>query len=343
VPDLPAPERRSAVTSDLSAVADAIRAGERFLLVTHENPDGDALGSILAMKLALDALGKDSVMYVGGDMALPPDYEFLALDDLQRELPADAAGRIVLALDSATAPRTRIPPEVLEAAPLVVDVDHHHDNTRYGAINLVVSEASSTGEIVRDLLRELDVQLTPEIAEAIYIALDTDTGRFQYANTTPKALRLAAELVEAGADVRRVFQSVYESVQLAKLKLLARALERAQVYEGGGLVVSYLLKTDFAEVGAAEPYSEGIIDFLRAVEGADMAALIREPPAPGRPARRVSLRSSSDELDVSAIARASGDGGGHRQAAGFSSALEIPQIVEFLRQQYLEARASTRA
>ncbi len=149
--------------------------------------------------------------------------------------------------------------------------------------------------------------------------------------------------MEAGADVHRVFQSVYESVQLAKLKLLARALERAQVYEGGGIVVSYLLKTDFAEVGAAEPYSEGIIDFLRAVEGADMAALIREPPAPGRPARRISLRSSSDEVDVSAIARASGDGGGHRQAAGFSSSKEIPEIVEFIREQYAEARAAQRA
>ena len=116
------------------------------------------------------------------------------------------------------------------------------------------------------------MELTPDLAEALYIALVTDTGRFQYANTTPKALRLAAELVEAGADVHKIFQGVYESVQFAKLKLLARALERAQVYEGGRLVISYLLRDDFKEVGAAEPYSEGIIDYLRAVEGADMAA-----------------------------------------------------------------------
>src|SRR5205823_14262924 len=124
--------------------------------------------------------------------------------------------------------------------------------------------ASSTGEIVRDLLRELDVALTPEIAEALYVALVTDTGRFQYTNTTPKALRLGAELVEAGADVHRVFQGIYESVEFAKLKLLARALERAQVYEGGRLVVSHLLRTDFTELGAPETYSEGIIDYLRA-------------------------------------------------------------------------------
>src|SRR6266536_3649700 len=199
------------MTSELSAVADAVRSNDRFLLVTHENPDGDALGSILAMKLALDSLGKDSVMYIGGEMAIPPDYEFMALDGLVRILPADAATRVVLALDSATAPRTRIPPEVLEAAPLVVDVDHHHDNTRFGKVNLVVAEASSTGEIVRDLLRELGVPLTPALAEALYIAIDTDTGRFQYANTTPKAHELAIELMAHGVEPQEIFRRIYEA------------------------------------------------------------------------------------------------------------------------------------
>jgi bifunctional oligoribonuclease and PAP phosphatase NrnA len=327
-------------TSDLQAVAGAIREHDRFLLVTHENPDGDALGSILGMKLVLDRLGKDSAMYLSGQAPLPAEYRFMELGELQRELPDDAKDRVLFALDCANESRLGEGQAALDSAPLVINVDHHHDNSRFGQLNLVVPDASSTGEIVRDLTAELGVELTPQIAEALYIALVTDTGRFQYANTTPKALRLAAELVEAGADVHRVFQSVYETVQLAKLKLLARALERAEVYEGGGIVVSYLLKTDFADVGASEPYSEGIIDFLRAVEGAEMAALIREPPAPGRPARRVSLRSSSDELDVSAIARASGDGGGHRQAAGFSSEHEIPEIVDFIRSEYAKARAA---
>jgi phosphoesterase RecJ-like protein len=136
-----------------------------------------------------------------------------------------------------------------------------------------------------------------------------------------------------------VFQGVYESVQFAKLKLLARALERAQVFEGGRIVVSYLLRTDFTEVGAPEAYSEGIIDPLRSVEGADMAVLIREPPRRDGPARRVSLRASIDELDVSAIARKSG-GGGHRQAAGFSSEASIEEITDFVRREFL---ASSRA
>jgi phosphoesterase RecJ-like protein len=327
--------------AELDGVADAIRSHERFLVTTHENPDGDALGSLLAVKLALDALGKDVVMYLSGETPLPREYSWMPLGNLRRSLPDDAANRVLLALDCANESRLGPDPEVLASAPLVVNVDHHHDNSRFGAINAVVADASSTGEIVRDLLGHLDVDLTPDMAEALYIALVTDTGRFQYTNTTPKALRLAAELVEAGADVHKVFQGVYESVQFAKLKLLARALERAQVYEGGRLVISYLLRGDFAEVGAAEPYSEGIIDYLRAVEGADMAALIREPPRGDAPARRVSLRASADELDVSKIARASGEGGGHRQAAGFSSSESIEEITEFIRREFVEAvRAS---
>ena len=325
--------------SDVAAVVDAIRSHDRFVLTTHENPDGDALGSLLAANLALEQLGKHTVMVLHSEAPLPGEYAFMPLAELRRRWPDDVAERVLVALDCANESRIA-DPDVLGRVPLSINIDHHHDNTRFAAINLVVADASSTAEVLRDLLRELDVALTPGIAEALYIALVTDTGRFQYTNTTPKALRLAAELVEAGADVHRVFQGVYESVQFAKLKLLARALERAQVYEGGRIVVSYLLRTDFNEVGAAEPYSEGIIDYLRAVEGADMAVLIREPPRQDGPIRRVSLRASVDELDVSAIARKSGRGGGHRQAAGFSSDASIDEITDFVRREFL---ASARA
>ena len=326
-------------TNDLQAVADALRSHDRFLLVTHENPDGDALGSLLATKLALDQLGKDSVMYLYGDASLPREYAFMPLDGLVREPPDDASERVLVALDCANESRLGPDPAVLEAAPLVLDIDHHHDNSRFGDVSLVVGDASSTGEVLRDVFTELGVELTPEIAEALYIAVVTDTGRFQYSNTTPKALRLAADLVEAGADVHEVFQSVYESVEFAKLKLLGRALERAQVLEGGRLVVSYLLRSDFIDLNVAEAYSEGIIDSLRAVEGAEMAALIREPPRREGPPRRISLRSSNDELDVSAIARLSG-GGGHRQAAGFSSDASVEEITDFIHREF---RAATGA
>jgi phosphoesterase RecJ-like protein len=238
--------------------------------------------------------------------------------------------RTLVAVDCAKADRMGPDTTPIDRAQFVIDIDHHHDNTRFGDVNLIVADASSTGEVLRDVFGELGVELTPEIAEPLYIALVTDTGRFQYTNTTPKSLRLAAELVEAGADVHAVFQQVYESVQFAKLKLLARALEHAELYDGGRLVISYLLRDDFSAVGAEEPYSEGIIDYLRSVEGSEMVALIREPPRDDGPARRISLRSSHDEIDVSAIARSAG-GGGHMQAAGFSSESSIEEIAAFIR------------
>src|SRR5829696_799403 len=312
--------------SELAAVAGAIRDHDRFTVVTHENPDGDALGSLLAMSLALRTLGKDVVMYLAGDAPLPAEYRFLEFTDLRRSLPDDAEDRVLLAVDCANARRIGAGAASVGRAPRATDV------------NLVVADASSTAEIVRDVLRELGVELSAEIAEALYVALVTDTGRFQYSNTTPKSLRLAAELVEAGADVHGIFRHVYETVQFTKLKLLARALDRAQLFEGGRLVVSYLLREDFADVGAEEPYSEGIIDYLRSVEGSEMVALIREPPRDGGPARRVSLRSSHDEVDVSAIARELG-GGGHRQAAGFSSEREIGEIVDFLHRAFVAGAA----
>ena len=329
-------------STDLQAVAAALRVHDRFLVVTHENPDGDALGSLLAMTLALRQQGKDVLMYLYGSAPLPREYGFMPFDGLLRDLPDDIGERVLVAVDCAKADRIGGDTASVERAKLVLDIDHHHDNTRFGAVNLIVADASSTGEVLRDVIAELGVELTPDIAEPLYIALVTDTGRFQYTNTTPKALRLAAELVEAGADVHQVFQQVYESVEFAKLKLLARALERARVLEGGRIVVSYLVRTDFAEVGAAEAYSEGIIDSLRAVEGSELSALIREPPRDEGPLHRVSLRASIDELDVSAIARTFG-GGGHRQAAGFSSDASVDEITELIRQGFDAQRAPARS
>ncbi len=320
--------------TELENAANAIRAHERFVVTTHENPDGDALGSLLATKLVLEALGKEAAAYLTGCVALPREYHFMPLDDLLRG-PAPADGRVLVAVDCAN--ESRLGPEadrLLDGARFVVNIDHHHDNTRFGDVNVVRPEASSTGEILRDLMRELGVGLTPGIAEALYTAIVTDTGRFQYSNTTARALRLAAELVEAGADVHRVFQGVYENVAFAKLKLLARALERAEVLEGGRVVVSHLERSDFEDAGAEEPFSEGIIDYLRAVEGAEMAALIREPPTTNGPSRRVSLRTTEEDVDVSAIARKSG-GGGHKQAAGFPSEATVSEITDFIRREFV--------
>ena len=314
-------------TPDTSAVVDALREHDRFVVTSHDSPDGDALGSLLAMQLGLESLGKDSVMVLGGTAPLPQEYRFLRLDEhgLRRAAPADAPERVLVALDCAQESRI-VEPTLVESATLTINIDHHHDNTRFGDVDLVVEEASSTGEVLADVLARLGVELTPEIAEALYTAVVTDTGRFQYSNTTPRALRLAAELVEAGADVGRVFVEVYESTPFPKLKLLARALERATPLVGGRVVVSQLLRGDFEDAGADEPYSEGIIDHLRSVEGAEVVALVRELPSDAGAERKGSLRARAGGVDVSKIARTFG-GGGHRAAAGFSTDLSMDEIT----------------
>src|SRR5664279_4608301 len=200
--------------ADLKAVAQGIRDHDDFVISVHESPDGDALGSMLALKLALDQLGKRSTMFLPGTAPLPFEYRFMPLDDLVRGEPDKLLGRPLLALDAANENRMGADQRLRTEAPFV-------------------AEASSTSEVLRDIFTELKVRLTPEIAAALYIALVTDTGRFQYENTSPKTLRLAAELIEAGADAHRIFQHVYETIELSKLTLLARALEHVEVHEGG--------------------------------------------------------------------------------------------------------------
>src|SRR3984957_17432798 len=326
-------EEKTGTPRDFDAVVAALRAHDRFLVAPPESPDGDALGSILAATLGLRWLGKDVLMYLGGELPFPGEYAFLPLGEVLRVPPADSETRVLLALDCANERRLGPDASILARPALVLDVDHHHDNSRFGAVNLVVADASSTAEIVDDLLAALGVPLSIEIAEALYVGLVTDTGRFQYSNTTPKAFRLAARLAEAGADVNGVFRHVYETVEFAKLKLLARALERAELHADGRLLVSHLLRSDFAAVGAEEPYADGIIDILRQTEGTEVVALMREPITAAGPARRVSLRSSNAAIDVSAIAREQG-GGGHRQAAGFSSEQSFEAITDFIRAAY---------
>jgi phosphoesterase RecJ-like protein len=317
--------------TDLDAVVAALREHDDYVLATHENPDGDALGSMLALKLALEQLGKKCAMFLPGTAPLPFEYRFMAMEGLVRDQPGDLVGRALVAVDAANESRLGPDERLIGGAPIVIVIDHHHDNSRFGAVNLIGAEASSTAEVLYPVLLALGAELTPDIAEALYIALVTDTGRFQYASTTPKTLRLAADLLEAGADAHRIFQHVYETIELSKLKLLARALEHAEVLEGGRMAVSYLERKDFEDSGASSGASEGVIDSIRAIAGIEMAALIQEPPE--RDGRRISLRSSRDRIDVSAIARKLG-GGGHRQAAGFSSKLSIPELIAFLQEEF---------
>ena len=327
---------RTAPPPEHAAVLGEIRAAGKLITVTHENPDGDALGSLVAMHGLLEELGKDSLMYIdASEFPLPHEYRFLPLGGHVTEPPADLAERTIVFLDCGNIDRNPAAEAFSRPGSQILNIDHHHDNTRFGTVNLVDARASCTAEIVWDLMHALGVKPTAAMADAMYVGLITDTGRFMYGNTGPRAHRMAAELIEAGVDVHEMYRRVYEGVPYGKLALLARGLANTRRYDDGKLTVTRLGSDDFAESGAEESYSEGVVDYLRAVQGTAVAALVRDRLGDGNGqgngvTRKVSLRATDERVDVSAIARAQG-GGGHRQAAGFSTTMEWEELVGFLR------------
>jgi phosphoesterase RecJ-like protein len=312
-------------------VLERIRADEKFVLAAHEHPDGDALGSLVGMQGLLSALGKDSVMFIApDDLPLPLEYRFFELEGMIQTPPADVAERTVVFLDCGNIDRNSAA-SVLHGGRHLLNIDHHHDNTRFGTLDYVVPEASCTAEIVWDLMRGLGVRPTRAVAEALYVGLITDTGRFMYENTGPRAHEMAADLIGAGVDVQGVYRRLFEEVPEGKLALLALGLSQMRRFDSGELTLAALSAEDFAKAGAEESYSEGIIDHLRAVQGTKLAALVRELTSGERKGQyKVSLRATDDDVDVSAIARAQG-GGGHRRAAGFSTTLDLDELIAFLR------------
>jgi phosphoesterase RecJ-like protein len=319
--------------SDRELTLAELVAAQKLIVVTHENPDGDAIGSLVAMQGILGAQGKDCLMFISpDDLPLPEEYQFFPLEGLVSEPPADLDQRTVVFLDCGNLDRN--PAEAFRRPGThILNIDHHHDNTRFGTVNLVVPGASCTAEIVWDLMGALGVRPSLTVADALYVGLVTDTGRFMYENTGRQAHLMAADLIDAGVDVQDLYRRIYEGVPYGKLALLARGLSNVERYDNGRLTVTALSASDFRDSGAEESYSEGVVDHLRAVEGTAVAALIRDRMGDGQAgSRKVSLRAGDDRIDVSAIARAQG-GGGHKQAAGFTTGLSDDELVRFLRDQ----------
>ncbi|MGH2846323.1 MAG: DHH family phosphoesterase [Thermoleophilaceae bacterium] len=320
------------IATEQEQVLAELRAAGKLLLTTHENPDGDALGSLLALHWLLEQLGKDSLMYMSPDeFPLPWEYRAWTFDDrLVGAPPEDVAERTIVFLDCGNI--DRMPVDFLQEEGLhILNIDHHHDNTRFGTVNLVSSAASCTAEMVWRLAKELGAEVTPPIADALYTGLVTDTGKFMYENTSPMAHRMAAELIEAGVEPHEVYRRLYEDLPFRRLQLLERALSSVERHDDGAITVAHLVKDDYERTGAIETDSEGVVDHMRAVEGTAVAVLVRELLGEDRQGmRKVSLRATDGRVDVSRIARAFG-GGGHPQAAGFSTALPYPQLIGQLR------------
>ncbi|HJZ62296.1 MAG TPA: bifunctional oligoribonuclease/PAP phosphatase NrnA [Miltoncostaeaceae bacterium] len=283
-------------------------------LATHRNPDGDAIGSLLGLARALRAQGRDVLMWHPDRPPVPEELAFLLApgEAIVTDLPADAAARTLIVLDCASERRLAdAPPATLGRR--ILNIDHHHDNSRFGELNLVDAAASSTAELVARVLEAAGWPIDRTVAEPLYVGLVTDTGRFMYSNTSPEAHRVAGVLLAAGVDAAAMGRTLYESVPLVRARLLGRGLAGAETLLDGRLAYLALGPEDFAAAGTDD--ADGLVEALRGIRGVDVAA-VALCRADG--ATRVSLRAANPAVDVSAIAHAE-HGGGHPAAAGFTT------------------------
>ncbi len=303
----PLPEELAGALED---AAQAIRDSQTIVLACHVNPDGDALGSLLGLALALLPLGK-TVTCLSED-GVPDILAFLPGAAMVRQSTETPAFDLALVVDSGDLPRVgaSIQP-IVGRARRVVDIDHHVTAGAFGDIRVLNSRAASTAEIVYALLQTMGVPITADIATCLFTGIITDTGSFRFQNVTPNTLRVAAELLEAGAPPAHISENVFDNRTFAATRLLGAALAAMQQTPDGKIVWTHVTAADFQTLGARDADTEGIVSYVRGVRGADAGILFREM-ADGQ--IRVSLRSR-EGLDVSQIAARYG-GGGHRMASG---------------------------
>jgi phosphoesterase RecJ-like protein len=291
-----------------------IRQGNRFLLTSHVNPDGDAIGSELGLARVLRGLGKLAVVW-NRDVCPTVYHPLPGRERIHcgEEPPAGFPEKFdaVIVLECPSLDRTGLEAH-LGALPLI-NIDHHLGNQHYGAVNWVDSAAPAVGEMVYRLAQGLKAALDPETATALYLTLVTDTGGFRFSNASPAAFEAAAALVREGAHPEQVSQWLYESQPLAVVRLLCQMLSSLELHEGGRVATATLTPEMFERAGAAAGDAEGLIDVPRSIAGVEAVGLVRRRDDGSH---KVSLRSRG-EVDVEKIARHHG-GGGHRNAAGYT-------------------------
>jgi phosphoesterase RecJ-like protein len=311
----------------------AIDGAERVALACHLGPDGDALGSMLALTIALHERGRETIASWGSDpFVVPRQYSFLP--DLELLSPPSSfpvAPEMMITFDAGSFERLGTLEENARAAASLIVVDHHVTNEHFGTINLIDGDAAASAVLVFELLKKMNVSLDRDIAACLYTGLVTDTGRFQYLNTTPDVHRMAAELVAAGAPHDEIARAVYGTHPVGYLRVAAAALARLEVRDDIGMVWTTVSQKDLKEHGIDLDDVEALIDLVRTADVADVAAVLKEQPDG---TWKVSMRSKGAN-DVGAIATALG-GGGHKLAAGFTArngdaAATIEEIASALR------------
>jgi len=307
--------------ADVAAVCEAMRASGAAALAVHQKPDLDCLGAAVAMVDLLGQLGREAHLHLDPAEQLPPSEFFLDHASVVRALPPTGVQLIVV--DTGAFPRMALALESWDGQ--VVNIDHHHDNTRYGNVALVRGEASSTCEIVCGLAQMLDLAPGPQAATALYAGISFDSGHFRHGSTSAETFAAAGWLVELGVDPTAVFAEMYERRSLASLRLWGRAVDKVTSVANGRALISTLTCADYEATGAGENETEAVVDSLRAVDGVEVAALVKEQSTGSRV--RVSLRSEG--LDVSAVA-ALRSGGGHKMAAGFSADEDPEEVTRWL-------------
>jgi len=294
----------------LDKIIAAANAGKRFAICGHMRPDGDCIGSELALAYALKNIGKQVTVFNQDEMP-----EKLAFLDPKKILcgpqkPRQLDG--VFVVDCATIERLGTILPAIERRDWLVNIDHHSSNARYGDINWVDPKCASSGEMVFRLLKQAHWTLTPLIADCLFTAISTDTGSFQYATTRPSTYHTAAELVQRGANLARICDEVYQSYPLSRVRLQRHMYNNFKLIENNQIAYFWIKKSDYQKTGAIPDESEGLIDDIRNIQGVKVALLFEEIEPE---LTRVSWRSKLPELDVSTVAVSFG-GGGHLAAAG---------------------------
>jgi bifunctional oligoribonuclease and PAP phosphatase NrnA len=298
-----------------------LREHNKFAVLSHVRPDGDALGSTLALALSLKGLGKE--VRAWNEEGMLEKYNFLAQAELLTRPPNEPEDfDIVVALDTAVQNRLGTTTSAVRHAKLWINIDHHPSNPRYGDLVYIDPTAPATGQILFEFLTNQNFPITPEIAENLYAAISTDTGSFQYPNTTVRTFEIAAELVRCGVEVGRISQLLYENFPRRRIELLRELLGTMQFGCDGKLAWFSLSQAAALALGVIPEDNEGLIDHLRATRGV-IAAIFFEELTDGKV--RVSMRSKNEAVDVCAICTQFG-GGGHVLAAGARVRGTLPEV-----------------